>query len=87
MLQSWMTLFLPKTFPKSEAVDNYLFFHNVTHSALVLDYGSIMNHHESANTQAIRYMDDENLHFQVRMEISCESAHMHTHMHNTCTFT
>ena len=67
-----MTLFLPNNFPKAEAIHNYVFGHNKTHTAVVLDYGSLMNHHESANTKAKRVNNPlpqtqkENVHFQVR---------------------
>ena len=70
VLRSWMTLFLPNNFPKSEAVDYYDFAHNKTHSALVLDYGSVANHHGCANAKAKdvnkKETQNENVHFQVR---------------------
>ena len=53
MPAAWKTLFLPKNFPKSQDLCNYLFGHNDTHAALVLDYGSIFNHHEDANVHAV----------------------------------
>ena len=77
VLRSWMTLFLPNNFPKSEAIHNYIFGHNKTHRALVLDYGSLMNHRESANTKAISANEtppktqNENIHFQVRAGFPC----------------
>ena len=65
-----MTLFLPHNFPKSEAVDYYDFDHNKTHSAMVLDYGSVTNHHGCANARAkdmdTKETQKENVHFQVR---------------------
>ena len=72
-----MTLFLPNNFPKSEAVHNYMFGHNKTHSALVLDYGSVLNHHESPNTKAKKVnkkppkTQNDNVHFQVRKDFPC----------------
>ena len=47
-----MTLYVPNNLPKYQVVKNYVFDHNVTHSALILDYGSLLNHHESANVKA-----------------------------------
>ena len=48
-----MALYLPANFLRSQVVRNYVFGHNKTHSALVIDYGSLLNHHESANTKAV----------------------------------
>ena len=70
---SWKTLFLPKNFPRCQATWNYVFGHNETHKALPLDYGSVINHHESANTiaftRAIGFNDNYN--FQVRRGFQC----------------
>ena len=66
VLLTWMTLFLPHNFPLDQEAWNYIFDHNETHSAMVLDYGSIANHHESANTKAFRFEGFENVHFHVR---------------------
>ena len=68
-----MTLFLPEYFPKSETVHNYMFGHNETHRALVLDYGSVLNHHNSANARAIylQKTEPQNIHFQVRAGFLC----------------
>ena len=52
VLQSWMTLLLPRNIPPRQSPHCYVFSHNETHSALDLDYGSIINHHESANARA-----------------------------------
>ena len=52
MPEIWKTLFLPKNFPKTQALRNYVFGHNETHMALALDYGSVLNHHESPNVKA-----------------------------------
>ena len=77
-----MTLFLPKKISKSEAVGNYVFGHNETHSALVLDYGSLINHHESPNTKPIRLVSvdakppktqNENINFKVRAGFPCRN--------------
>ena len=74
MPATWKTLYLPENFPKSQVLRNYVFGHNETHMGLVLDYGSILNHHENANVQAldIKIPRLNNLHFQVRMyELQC----------------
>ena len=63
VLRSWITLFLPKTFPKDQAPWDYTFGHNETHVALSLDYGSLINHHESFNVAPI---GSTHLRFQVR---------------------
>ena len=66
VLWNWMTLPLPKNGPNCK---NYVFTYNETHAALILDYGSVTNHHESANVQAIHFPDvndNDNIHFQVR---------------------
>ena len=64
---TWKTLLLPTNFPKSQALRNYVFNHNETHMALVIDYGSIMNHHEKANVEAVKFARSYDGHFQVRM--------------------
>ena len=62
-----MTLFFPESFPKGQAARDYIFSYNKTHIALPLDYGSIMNHHESFNAEPIGLIEDpDNFHFQVR---------------------
>ena len=53
VLRSWMTLFLPLNFPEDQAPRHYAFGYNKTHMALALDYGSLINHRESANARAI----------------------------------
>ena len=64
---SWKTLFLPKNFPSDQAIRNYVFGNNNTHMGLVLDYGSLLNHHESPNVQAGKAIPGSNkVHFQVR---------------------
>ena len=63
---TWKTLFLPANFPKNQVLRNYGFTHNATHIALVLDYGSIANHHESANVEAVHFPKLRNFHFRVR---------------------
>ena len=70
---SWKTLYLPNNFPNGLAVRNYVFNHNETHIGLVLDYGSLLNHHESANVQAGRDVSEsnDNVLFQVRMGFQC----------------
>ena len=51
VLRSLMTLFLPNNFPSDQSTHRYVFDHNKTHMALDLDYGSLINHHESYNTK------------------------------------
>ena len=89
-----MTLFLPENLPKSQPVRNYVFGHNETHMALALDYGSLINHHESANARAGNIIGFNELDFQVGMGFQCANHHvlknaacMHAHIHNgyTCT--
>ena len=62
VLPSWMTLTLPENFPRAEVATNYLF----PPTSMVLDYGSIANHHESANTEAARVTGSDNIDFYVR---------------------
>jgi hypothetical protein len=69
---TWKTLFLPNNFPKSQALRNYVFGHNETHMSLVLDYGSVLNHHESANVRAVQFQpSSNNVNFRVRMGFVC----------------
>ena len=49
---SWKVLFLPINFPSSQVISNYAFGYNETHMGLVLDYGSLLNHHKSPNAKA-----------------------------------
>ena len=62
---SWKTLFLPKNFPSGQTIHNYVFGHNETHMGLVLDYGSLLNHHESPNVKAAEVLGSNTVHFQV----------------------
>ena len=65
---SWETLFLPRNFPDGQDLSNYIFDHNETHMGLVLDYGSLFNHHESANAKAgEEFLGSNKVHFQVRL--------------------
>ena len=70
---SWKTLFLPKSFTTSQVLENYAFGYNETHVGLVLDYGSVLNHHESANVEAVYQLGSSypNYHFRVRMGCLC----------------
>ena len=62
------TLFLPDNIPKNQILYNYVFGYNETHMGLFLDYGSLLNHHESANTKAgVKVRGSNNVYFQVRM--------------------
>ena len=65
-----MTLFLPNNFPLCQTLRCYVFGHNETHMALDLDYGSIINHHESANAKAEGV---NNMYYWVRAISICES--------------
>ena len=85
-----MTLFLPYNFPKSEAISNYVFGHNKTHRALVLDYGSLINHRESANTKAGRIVEHpviglNDLVFVVRRGCQYVNPNVLKKMQHTCT--
>ena len=84
---STRTLFLPRNIPGNEILYNYIFAYNDTHMGLVLDYGSVLNHHESANVQAVRRPEFQlwnNVNFRVRMGFVCghrsvsKDACMHT---------
>ena len=55
--KTWKTLFLPQNFPKGQFLRNYVFGHNDTHMALALDYGSVMNHHDDPNVQAVHFAE------------------------------
>ena len=61
---SWKTLFLTESIPRKEFLYNYVFSFNSTHMGLVLDYGSLFNHHENANVHAGGPRDVQ---FQVRV--------------------
>ena len=83
---TWKTLYLPENFPKGQPLRNYVFGHNTTHMALVLDYGSVFNHHDSPNVQAVRFPQSNNVLFQVRMVFVCANRNvlnicMHAVMH------
>ena len=69
VLRSWMTLLLPRNIPPRQSPRCYVFAHNKTHSALDLDYGSIINHHESANARATGV---DNMHYRVRGNSMCD---------------
>ena len=70
MLRSSTTLVLPGTIPGLQTPLYYSFGHNRTHIVLDLDYGSIINHHESANAEAMRV---DNMYYAVRGFFMCES--------------
>ena len=93
----WKTLLLPMNFPQNQALRNYVFGHNETHMALALDYGSILNHHESANVQAVQFSEfpqGNEIQFQVCMGFVCgnrnvlkNSVCMHVSTHTIDTRT
>ena len=65
---------MPENLPPSQVLHNYAFNYNDTHMALIIDYGSVLNHHESANAQAVRISQlapVRKLQFQVRMGFVC----------------
>ena len=64
----WRALFLPYNYPRTEFVSNYIFGYNKTNSLLVLDYGSLFNHHESVNVVPT---GTNRGYFQVRMDFQC----------------
>ena len=70
ILRSSMTLFLPRNIPGFQTLLCYGFGHNETHLFLDLDYGSIINHHESANAAAMRV---NSMYYRVRGFLMCES--------------
>ena len=72
VVPSWMTLILPKNFPKSEDTSNYLF----PIGAVALGYGSIANHHKSFNTQAVRIQGFDNINFHVRRGFQCANRNI-----------
>ena len=78
-----MTLYLPYNLPWGQTTQCYIFGHNETHTALDLDYGSIINHHESANARVIGVNND--MYYRVRGFSMCESQCLktmqHTYMH------
>ena len=71
-----MTLFLPKNFPRSQTALNYVVGHNETHMALALDYVALLNHHESANTEAVGFPRLNNVLFQVHMGFACANRNV-----------
>ena len=82
VLRSWRTIYLPHNLPRSEVVRNYVFDHNETHTALALDYGSLANHHKSANVKFVSTLGSEpNLHFQVRRVFNVWIAMVYKYMH------
>ena len=72
---TWKTLFLPKPFPENHVLNNYLFGYNETHLGLVLDHGSVLNHHESPNVKAVG-SDSVHYLFQVRMGSQCANRNV-----------
>ena len=64
-----MILFLPRNIPGLQTLQCYTFRKNQTHMVLDLDYGSMINHHESANAEAIRVI---NMYYRVRGFLMCE---------------
>ena len=65
-----MTLFVPNSLPEGLSIWFYSFGYNRTHGAIPLDYGSLLNHHKSANTHAVPDLNN-NMHFQVRGFFQC----------------
>ena len=68
-MRSATTIFLPRNIPGLQTPLWYGFGHNKTHMVLDLDYGSVINHHESANAEAIRV---KSMHYRVRGMSMCE---------------
>jgi hypothetical protein len=61
-----MILFLPRNIPGLQTLLCYTFGNNQTHMVLDLDYGSLINHHESANAEAFRV---NHMYYRVRSKI------------------
>ena len=96
VLVSSKTVFLTENFPESQVLGNYVFGYNKTHIGLVLDYGSIFNHHGSPNAKAGQEISGSNkIRFQVRMgfqDANCNvlnrcSIHACACMHNRDAYT
>ena len=81
---AWKTLFLPNNFPKTQALRYYAFGHNTTHMALVLDYGSVFNHHEGANVEAVDFPPTSNVYFRVRTGFICANHNALKKMQYAC---
>jgi len=73
VFRTWITLFLPRSFPQRQILQWYVFNHNKTHMALDLDYGSIINHYEHANARGVGVT---NMHYRLR-----GFPRMHMYMH------
>ena len=84
---SWKTLFLPQNFPKDQVFSNYILGESETHFSLVLDYGSLFNHHESANARAKAETVPglKSIYVQVRMGFQYAEACTHNHIHHEHT--
>ena len=102
VLRSWMTLLLPQSFPQHEMLRCYVFGRSKTDMALDLDYGSIINHHESANAvaAAVKSADARAggyMHYRVcglsmfklqcKKKLCMHAYIMYAHIHNTYTCT
>ena len=80
----WATLFLPNNIPHTEIVHKYVFGFNNTHMALVTDYGSLFNHHDSANVKHVSIGGTEAAYFEVSMGFKCANHNvLKTCMQNT----
>ena len=74
---AWKSMFLPKNFPSNQVLRNYVFGYNETHMVLVLDYASNINHHDSANVHAVRFLEmppGNDLQFRVCMVLCVRIA-------------
>ena len=94
-----MTLFLPKNLPPALSIWYYCFDYNETHMAMPLSYGSLLNHHKSANVKSANVYTlsglNNNVHFQVRGDFQiaicnvlkiCTCTHARANMCiHTCT--
>ena len=91
VMRTWKTLYLPYNMPRTQVICNYIFGHNETHTALVIDYGSLCNHHDSPNAKAVTVHEPvPNTHFQVRTGFECANRNVlkiciHACMHATDT--
>ena len=78
VIRTWMTLFLPQTIPNDLIFRHYCFGFNNTHSAIPLNYGSLLNHHESANTR----FANMNIHVRAGLQGADCNVLKHIHMHS-----
>ena len=72
----WKALYLPKNIPQNEFLHDYVFGYNDTHMLMVVDIGSILNHHESANVKPVAIPGSDIAYFQVCMGFQCANRNV-----------